>query len=171
MQALELLGVGRIGVFQHRELLLVGVVARIDADLLHVFDGFHRRDREKMDVGDERLVEARRAELPVDVLQRDRRGLIWGRDADDFAARFRQADGLGDRGRDVLRIGGRHRLQANRIFSAHGHATHVYDAGEAADRAVAGGTVVRGHGGISTPLPQSVNERQKSQRQVDGIHW
>ena len=136
-----------------------------------MFDRFHRSDREKVDVGDQRLVEARRAKLPVDVLECDRRGLVRGRDADDLAARFREADRLGDRRRNVLRVGGRHRLQAERIRPTHGHATYVHDAGEAADRAVAGGTVVRGHGGISTPLPSAVNERQKSQRQVEGIHW
>jgi hypothetical protein len=171
VQALQLLGVGRIGVFQHGELLLVGVVARVHADLLDVLDRLHRGRREEMDVGDQRLGEARRPELPPDVLERRRGGLVRGRDADDLAARFGQADRLRDRRRDVLRVGGRHRLHADRVRAPDAHAADVHDAGEAADRAVAGGTILRRHGVISTPLPPEVNVRQKSQRWDDGIHW
>ena len=171
VEALQLLGVGRVGVFQHRELLLVGVVAWVHADLLHVFDRLHRRGGQEVDVGHQRLGEARRPELLPDLLERGRRGLVRGRDADDLAARFGQADRLRDRRCDVLRVGGRHRLHSDGVVSAHADAAHVHDAGEAADRAVAGGTGVRGHGFNSTPLPAEVNERQKSQRWEDGTHW
>ena len=68
-------------------------------------------------------------------------------------------------------VGSRHRLHPDGVVPAHADAAHVHDAGEAADRAVAGRTIVRGHGVISTPLPAAVNERQKSQRWEEGTHW
>ena len=77
-----------------------------------MFDGFHRRGGEEMDVGDQRLVEARGAELLADLFERGGRGLVRSGDADNLAARFREADCLRDRRCDVFRVGGRHRLQA-----------------------------------------------------------
>jgi hypothetical protein len=117
------------------------------------------------------LREAGGAELRADLLERGGGGLVRGRDADDLAACFRQADRLRDRRGDVLRVGGRHRLHPDRVVAAYGHAADVHDAGEAADHAVAGGAILRRHGVNSTPLPPEVNVRQKSQRWDDGTHW
>ena len=42
VQAFEFFRVGGVGIFRDGKLLFVGIIARIDADLLDVFGGFHR---------------------------------------------------------------------------------------------------------------------------------
>ena len=68
--ALHLLGVLRVAVLAHLELLLVGVVARVDPHLLDVLGRDQRRVRREVDVGDERHAHAAPAQLGV----RSRRG-------------------------------------------------------------------------------------------------
>ena len=61
--ALHLLGVLGVAVLAHLELLLVGVVARVDPDLLDVLGRDQRRARREVDVGDQRHAHAAPAQL------------------------------------------------------------------------------------------------------------
>jgi hypothetical protein len=91
----------RVGVLAHLELLLVGVVARVDADLLHVLGGSQRCVRGEVDVGHQRRAHAAALELGADRAQV--LGLFQGgrRDAHDLAARSDQALHLVCRARGV----------------------------------------------------------------------
>jgi len=75
-----------------------------------MFDRFHGGHRQEVDVGDQRLSEARGAELLVDLLERRGRRLVGSRHADNLATRFSEADALTQRRRHVLGVGRRHRL-------------------------------------------------------------
>ncbi len=145
MQALDLALVLGVGVVDDGELLLVGVVAGIDADLLDVLDGLHRRRGEEMDVGHERHVgEAGGGELGADVAQGARGRDVGRGDAHDLATDLGELDALAHGRRDVLRVGGRHRLHANRVGTSDADGTDHHFGGGAADGGEAGGAV--GHG-------------------------
>ena len=149
MDTLELGVVGGIGVFEDCELLFVGVVARVDADFLDVFDGLHGGGGKEMDVGDERdVAEAGGSEFLPDGPE-TAGGLDVGRgDADDLAADLGEGDGLAHGGLDVLRVAGGHGLHAHGIGAADSHGADLHLAGAAADGLEAGGGVgKRRHGG------------------------
>jgi hypothetical protein len=61
-----------------------------------------------------------------------RGGYIGRRNSNDFATDFGERDRLPDRRRDVLRVAGRHRLQANRLISAYAEIAHHDADGSAA---------------------------------------
>ena len=116
--ALQLRRILLVGVFDDRELLRVGVVARIDPDLLDPLGGFHRGLGFEMDVRHDRHMAAPRAQSPDDVLQI---GRVLDRrrgDAHDLATDLGQLEGLRDRGLGVHRVAGDHRLDANRVAAA-----------------------------------------------------
>src|SRR5690606_17046658 len=108
-----------VGVFVNGEFLFVGVVARVDADFLDVFDRFHGGGGEKVDVRDERdVAEAGGGELFADGLEACGGGDVGCGDADDFAADLGKGDGLADGGGDVLGVAGGHGLDADGVRAA-----------------------------------------------------
>ena len=90
--------------------------------------GFHSSGGEEVNVGDEGHIAFSGAQLLGDFAECFG-GVFVGRgDADDFATRFSEREGLGNSGIDVLRVGRRHRLNADRIIAADGDIADVDDA-------------------------------------------
>ena len=111
-------GVGLVGVFLDGELLRVGVVAGIDADLLDPLHRFHRGVRLEMDVGDDGDVATDGMEFADDVLKV--RGVLNGGrgDADDLAADGDEFQRLLHAQRCVHRVAGQHGLLHNGMGAA-----------------------------------------------------
>jgi len=127
----ELLGVLSVRVLPNLELLLVGVVARVDPHLLDVLGSRHGRTGREVDVGHERHANAPALELGANrpqilgVLRRGRG------DPDDLAAGFYEPLGLVGGARSVEGIRRRHRLDADRVVAAKSHVAdpdHTRDA-------------------------------------------
>ncbi len=139
--------VGGVGVFEHGELLFVGVVARVDADFFDVLDGLHGGGGQEVDVGHERHVgEAGGGEFFADGLEAAR-GLHVGRGhADDLAADLGEGDGLAHRRLDVLGVARGHGLHAQGIGAAHANGADLHLAGATADGVEAGQGVGQAHG-------------------------
>ena len=134
-----------ICVFPDRELLLVRVVARVDADLLHPFRGLHRRFGLEMDVCHERHVAALLAETTGDSLEicrvLDRRG----RDADDLTSNGGELERLDDAFFGVHRIAGDHRLHTDGIVSADPDSADAHLSGLTARIGVGATTILKAH--------------------------
>jgi hypothetical protein len=118
LHAIDLRGVLRVAVLALLEALLVGVVARVDPHLLDVAGRLERRVRREVDVRDQRRRHAAPRELGP-----DRRQVLRVRDgrrrhAQDLAAGGDEPLALRDGGGGVARIGGRHRLDADRVRAA-----------------------------------------------------
>ncbi len=127
VQALELPCVLGIRVLMCARVFLVGVVARIDADFLNVFDRLHRGLRHEMNVGDERDVgKTGGGELGADLSQSLGGGDVGGGYADDFATDLGEGDGLADRRRDIQRVAGGHRLHPDRVGAADADGANFY---------------------------------------------
>ncbi len=144
LQPLEFIGVLIVAVLACRKFLAVGVVARIDADLLAPQRRFHRRGRHEMDIGDNRRVQPAFAKFGDDVLEilrvvDRRRG-----DAQDFAAGFNDRDRLLDAGVRVHGVADQHRLDADRIVAANADGTDLDLAGQAPSPEKGGFTIVHG---------------------------
>ena len=117
-RALHLFAPLGVAVLAHRELLLVGEVARVDAHLLDVLGGDQRGVRREVDVGDQRHADAAPPQLAADL--REVLGLLErGRgDARDLAAGLHHALDLRDGRVRVERVGRRHRLHAHGVRAA-----------------------------------------------------
>ena len=115
LEPLDLRLVLRVGVLADSELLAVGVVAGVHADLLDVLDGLHRGARREVDVGDEGHADLSSGERAANFGKVARIGRGRDRHADDLAAGLHHADDLRDCRRRVGRRGRRHRLDADRI--------------------------------------------------------
>ena len=105
----------RVRVFAHSELLLVRVVAWIDAHLFHPLCRFHGRFRLEMDVCDQRDVAAPRAEgirryLKIGGIFDGRRG-----DSDDFTADRDEFQRWPTHFVGIHRVARQHRLDADRM--------------------------------------------------------
>ena len=81
-----------------------------------------------MDVGDQWHVALSGTKLLGDFAEGSGRGFVGRGDADDLAACFSQGERLRHGGVDVLRVGRRHRLNANRVVAADGDIADVDDA-------------------------------------------
>ena len=114
----DFLGVFVVGVFADGELLLVDVVAGVDADLLDPAGGLERGVGLEMDVGDQRDLAAGGADLAGDVFQVGGVDFRLCGDADDLAAGLRELEHLGNAGGGVAGVGGDHRLHADRVPAA-----------------------------------------------------
>ena len=119
MEAFEFFFVVCVAVFFDCEFLFVGVVAGVDADLLDVFGGFHRGGWEEVDIGDEGDVALGGADALGDLAECFGGFFVGCGDAHDFAADFGEGECLPDGGVDILRVGRRHGLDADRIISTH----------------------------------------------------
>ena len=104
-----------VGVLADGELLLVGEVAGIDADLLDPLRGFHGGVGLEMDVGDDGHVATGGDQLGLDVLEIG--GVLDGGrgDADDFAADLDEVEGLLDAFAGVHGVAGEHGLDADGV--------------------------------------------------------
>ena len=80
-----------------------------------------------MDVGDQWHVALSGTKLLGDFAEGSGRGFIGCCDTDDLAACFSQGERLRHGGVDVLRISGRHRLNANRVVAADSDIADVDD--------------------------------------------
>ena len=153
MEPLQLGLIVSVGIFFNGEFLFVRLVAGIDAHFFYVFDRFHRRRRQEMNICHQGHVrEARRRKLGANVAQASRGRYIGRRDSNDFATDFGQRDGLPNRRGDVLRVAGSHRLQANRLISAYAEIAH-HDADGSAAKRMRTGCAVRHN-------RKSINNRQ-----------
>jgi hypothetical protein len=149
VEPLQLADVVRVAVVAHGEPLLVRIVARVDADLLDVLDGLHGRLGQEVDVGDEGDgAPTRGREARADVLQAPGGLDVGRRHPDDLAAHLGERDRLADGRGDVLRVAGRHRLDADRVRAADADAADQDLARPSADRLESGGAVghARGQG-------------------------
>ena len=115
LDALQLLGVRVVGVFLDGELLGVGVVAGVHADLLDPLHGLHRGLGLEVDVGHDRHLAALGAELADDVLQIGRILHRGGGDAHDLAADGHEIQRLPHRGGGVHGVAGDHGLLHDRL--------------------------------------------------------
>ena len=142
---LHLLGVLRVAVVAHLELLLVGVVARVDPDLLDVLGRDQRGARRVVDVGDERHAHAAPAQLGAD--RGEVLGLLARRRGDprDLAARGGEPLHLVGGARGVERVGGRHRLHAHGLVAADRDVAHAHDPRPPPARRERARRVARGH--------------------------
>ena len=119
MQSLQFDVVVRIGVFPYRELFFVRVVARIHSNFFHMFDRLHGRRRKKVNIRNERnMPKSGCGDLSANLFQATRGSDIGRGDANDFAAHFCQRNRLLNGRSDVLRIAGRHGLNAHGIIPA-----------------------------------------------------
>ena len=132
--ALELGGVLHVVVLPHLELLLVGVIARVDPDLLDDLGRDHRGVRREVYVGDERHTHALGRERLLDLPQILGVANRGRRESHDLAARAGKRGDLGDRRRGVHRVGIRHRLDADRMIATDGDVPNPHDAGSPAPR-------------------------------------
>lgn len=128
----DFLGVFGVGVFLHRELLFVGIVAGIDAHFFHPLHGLHGGVGFKMDVGDERDITARRADAIADVLEVLGDHSCLGRDTDDLTADGGEFESFFDAGFCITRVAGEHRLHTDGIPAADADIADHADAGFAA---------------------------------------
>ena len=85
-----------------------------------------------MNVGDEWNLTSRRAHLAGDVFEVGGVDFCLSGDADNFASCIGQSEHLCDAGWGVARVGGDHRLHADRVVSAHAHAANHDLAGRSA---------------------------------------
>ena len=118
--------VGSVGVVDLLELLLVGVVAGVDADLLHDAGGQLGGVRGEVDIGHQRRIVAPCPQPVFDGLQGLRLLQAGGRDADQLAACLDHADRLGDGAFDVHRIHRRHALDTDGVLAADAHGADPY---------------------------------------------
>ena len=128
VQPFEFFGVSSIGIFEDGEFLFVRVVAWIDTYLIDVEGGLHRSGGEEVNVSDQWYVTFRGAELFRDLAERLGGGFVGRGDTDDLAARFSEGKGLRDGSIDVLRVGRRHRLDADWIVATDGDVADLDDA-------------------------------------------
>ena len=130
--ALQLRGVLLIGVLDDLEFFTVGVVARIDTDLLDPLGGLHCGLGLEMNIRHDRQIAPLRAQSGDDVLKVGR-VLHRGRgDADDLATDGRQIERLLDGRGGVHRVAGDHRLHADGIAPADADVPHPHLARRAA---------------------------------------
>ena len=127
VQALEFFGIGGVGIFEDGELLFVGVIAWVDADFFDVQRGFHCSGWQEVYVGDQWHVALGGTKLLGDFTEGSGRGFIGCCDTDDLAASFSQGERLCDGGVDVLCVGRRHRLDADRVVAADSDIADVDD--------------------------------------------
>ena len=135
----------RVRVFADSELLLVRVVAWIDAYLFHPFGRFHGRFRLEVNVCHQRHIAAMRAESIRDI---SKIGSIFdGRrgDSDDLTTDRDEFQRLADALIRVHRIARQHRLDADRMGSAERHLAHANFAGLAPRIRVRTATITEAH--------------------------
>ena len=137
----QLLPVLVVGILAHGELLLVGKITRIDADLVDPLSGLHRRIRLEMDVRHDRDITASSEELLLDVLEvgsvlHRRRG-----DPDELAAHFDEIQRLLHRSGRIHRVAGDHALHDDRVWSPDTHLAYPHLPGGPAGVAKGTGTV------------------------------
>ena len=120
LDAFQLGGVVLVGVFAGGKLLRVRVVARIDPDLLHPLDRFHRRLGLEVDVGHDWDPASQGPKFPDHVLEVGR--ILHGRRGDphDLATDRDQFQRLPDTGGGVHRVTGQHGLLDHRMGASHG---------------------------------------------------
>ena len=118
-----------VGVLADRELLAVGVVAGVHADLLDVLDGFHGGARGKVNVGDEGDAHLSSGERASDRGQAACVGRGRDGNADDLATGLDQTDYLGDGRLGVRGGGGGHGLHPDRVAAADPEVAHPHLAG------------------------------------------
>jgi hypothetical protein len=117
----QFLGVGFVGVVLDRELLAVGVVARINADFFHPLDRFHGGFRLEMDIGHDGDMAAHLMQFTDDVFEVRRVLHGGGRDADNLATHGHELECLSDALGRVHRVAGEHRLLDHGVVSPEHH--------------------------------------------------
>ncbi len=118
------LGILFVRVFLHGEFLFVSVVARIDADFFHPFDGLHGGIGLEMNVGHQGHIAPSCTQAIANVLEVFRNDTCLRRDTHDFAAHRRQFQGLLDAGLRIARIARQHGLHPDRVAAANAYISH-----------------------------------------------
>ena len=128
LDALQLSLIFPIAILALGEPFLVGVVAGVDAHLLHVLRSLESGVGGEVDVGNQRYAHAAAIQRCLDVPQI--LGLVERRrrQPHQLATGVDQLDGFGHRGVGVHGVADGHRLQADRVVAADGHVANVDDA-------------------------------------------
>src|SRR4029077_1961215 len=124
--AVEFRAVFLVGVFPHRESLLIRVIAGIDAYFLDPFRRLQSGFGLEMNVRDQRDLAMASPQPGGDLLKI--RGILdrWRGDPNDLASNADEIERLGDRLLRVHRVASDHRLDANGIVAADTDSSHPY---------------------------------------------
>ena len=121
-----------VGVFPHREFLLIRVIAGIDAYFLDPFRRLHRGFGLEMNVRHQRDVAMPRARSPAAIFSRFAASLTVGAVIRTISQPTATRSSVcATRLRRVHRVASDHRLDANRIVSADTDSSHPHLAGSA----------------------------------------